>query len=111
MSYDPQRSRRRPQPPDAGPAPVDAILEAPDGSDDAGDTARPDPSGAPATPPAEKVLQGAVDRGDLDVTAPSPLPEIASERASGSSRAVALAVVAGLLVLVLLWLRRRRRAS
>lgn len=117
MSYDPQRSHRRPRLADDAPAPIDALLgDAPEPAEDAPPTDQPDvaPGAArePVTPEASTADEagtpepaGVTHASGLtdDQTVELPVP---SER----RRTLLTGAVAVLLVLVLLvaWLRRRR---
>jgi hypothetical protein len=117
MTYDPQRSHRRPRLADEAPAPVDALLEADDDATDvpgaqgptpASGAGRPSPDGVPLSPGAGASGEVAeVGPGDV---APRPLPEVvAPEAGTGSRRAAAAVALVLLFVVLILWRRRRRR--
>jgi hypothetical protein len=116
MTYDPQRSHRRPRLADEAPAPVDALLEADDtgATDSPGATAptpasgssRPSPDGVPLSPGAG--ASGEVSEVEPSDVAPRPLPEVVAPEGAAARRAAALALLL-LFVVVILWRRRRRR--
>ncbi len=96
MPYDPQRSHRRPQLSDDGPAPIDALL-------DHADTADADPEPVAVEP--------------VVATAPvaTPVPdaiydeiEVAAATERGRPRLALLAAALLVVVLVFAWVRRRR---
>jgi hypothetical protein len=85
-----------------GPTDEAAVGGAGDG-DNGDNGARPEPSGAPATPPADRVA----DTTDI---APRPLPDlVAPDARGGARRAVVVVVVLALAATIAVWLRRRRR--
>jgi hypothetical protein len=85
MPYDPQRSHRRPQLSDDGPAPIDALL----------DHADTDPApAAPVTVPAPDALYDEI--------------EVAAATDRGRPRLVLFAAALLAVVLVLAWVRRHR---
>lgn len=105
MPYDPQRSHRRPRLADDAPAPIDALL---------GEGAEVDVDTEATAPPAEPVTTTRAVRAPEPVTPSEPAPMVVPDvepPAPGSGRARPLVVAATLVLLVLLalvWLRRRR---
>jgi hypothetical protein len=90
MPYDPQRSHRRPQVADDGPAPIDALLDHADAEPGAAEPIAPAPTVAP-------VSDAAFD--EIEVTS-------ATER--GRPRLALLAAALLVVLLVFAWVRRRR---
>jgi len=89
MAYDPQKNRRRPAPPDGGPAPVDALIS--DGPITASLSSDETPAAPAVTPP------------------PADPPPDAFVFNSGLAAALS-AIVAALLARYL-WHRRRHNSS
>ena len=109
--YDPQRSRSRPRPADAGPAPVDAIL-----GDSAGDQRAP--SDVATIEPVESEARSSTEsaapaNGSAARTGPvvEDIGQVAADTGGpGAGRPVILlSLVAGAVLAVVLFLRRRRR--
>jgi hypothetical protein len=90
MPYDPQRSRRRPQLADDGPAPIDALL-------DQADTDPEQVRAEPVAVPAARMPEAAFDE-----------IEVASATERGRPRLVLLAAALLVVLLVFAWVRRRR---
>ena len=96
MPYDPQRSHRRPQLSEDGPAPIDALLD--HAETDPEPTAVEPAAAAVSVPPVAAARPDAM-YDEIEVTA-------ASQR--GRPRLALLAAALLVVVLVFAWVRRRR---
>jgi hypothetical protein len=104
MTYDPQRSHRRPRLAEEAPPPVDALLE--------GAPTEPERRAADVTPTASDAPTTGEGSADLLASdaAPRPLPDIGPpDGGQGARRAIAVALLLALVLSILLWRRRRRR--
>jgi hypothetical protein len=112
MSYDPQRSHRRPQVADEGPAPVDALLGGESaGAAEAAESAMsvPEPADRTAEAPPGDALGSRLPAEDVGRIEPMPAPMPTPPPARGGGRAVVVVAAIVALVLLLLWRRRRHR--